>query len=79
MRIELKANIQGQIYMPKILRDNWGNEYFIIPDAEGGMLFRRDVKAKEALRSLDIIKKELEHRVEIEQNADDEKQKAQKG
>jgi hypothetical protein len=67
MKIELKANHQGQIYMPKLLRDEWGNEYFLIPDAEGGVIFRRDVKAKDALRSLDVIKKELEHRAEIEE------------
>jgi bifunctional DNA-binding transcriptional regulator/antitoxin component of YhaV-PrlF toxin-antitoxin module len=67
MKIELKANQQGQIYLPKLLRDEWGNEYFLIPDAEGGVLFRRDVKAKNALRSLDVIRKELEHRAEIEE------------
>jgi hypothetical protein len=67
MKIELKANQQGQIYLPKLLRNEWGNEYFLIPDAEGGLLFRRDVKAKDALRSLDVIKRELEHRAEIEE------------
>jgi hypothetical protein len=67
LRIELKANVQGQIYLPKILRDEWGSEFFLIPNANGGCIFPKSVKAKEALKSLDVVRKELEHRAELEQ------------
>jgi bifunctional DNA-binding transcriptional regulator/antitoxin component of YhaV-PrlF toxin-antitoxin module len=70
MKINLKANIQGQIYIPKLLRDQWGNEYVLIPNAQGGLLFPKGVKAKDALKSLEVIKKDLEHRAEMEIRGD---------
>jgi len=67
MKIELKANRQGQIYFPKLLRDQWGNEYILIPNAQGGYIYPKDVRAKDALRSLDVVREDLEHRAELEE------------
>jgi len=67
MRIELKANSQGQIYLPKILRDQWGNEYVLIPNATGGYIYPKNARAKDALKSLDVIRKDLKHRIELEE------------
>ena len=66
MKINLKANIQGQIYFPKLLRDQWGNKYVLIPNAQGGLIIPKGVQAKDALKSLEVIKKDLEHQVEME-------------
>lgn len=68
MKINLKANIQGQIYFPKLLRDEWGTEYTLIPNANGGYIFPKNVKAKDALKSLEVIRKDLEHRAELEES-----------
>jgi len=66
MKIELKANRQGQIYLPKILREQWGSEYILIPNAQGGYVYPKAAGAKGALKSLEVVQKELEHRVELE-------------
>ncbi len=66
MKIDLKANQQGQIYLPKLLRDEWGNEYILIPNANGGYIYPKTVKAEDALKSLEVVKKDLEHRAELE-------------
>lgn len=66
MKIDLKANVQGQIYIPKLLRDEWGDEYVLIPNAQGGLIIPKGVKAKDALKSLEVIKKDLQHRAELE-------------
>ena len=66
MKIALKANKQGQIYLPKLLRDEWGNEYILIPNANGGYIYPKTVKAEDALKSLEVVKKDLEHRAELE-------------
>ena len=73
MKIQLKANQQGQIYFPKLLRDEWGNEYILIPNANGGYLYPKGVKAKDALKSLEVVKKDLEHRADLEQEASNHK------
>ena len=66
MKIKLKANKQGQIYLPKILREQWGNEYILIPNAEGGYMYPVRAGVKGALRSLEVVEKDLRHRVDIE-------------
>jgi len=66
LKIDLKANQQGQIYLPKLLRDEWGNEYILIPNANGGYIYPKTVKAEDALKSLEVVKKDLEHRAELE-------------
>lgn len=66
MKIELKANRQGQIYLPKLVRDEWGNEYILIPNANGGYIFPKHVKPKDALKSMDVVRKDLEHRAQLE-------------
>lgn len=72
MKLKLKANVQGQIYIPKLIRDEWGIEFVLIPNANGGFLFPKGVKAKDALRSMDVVRKELEHRVLLEAEAEKE-------
>ena len=66
MKIILKANRQGQVYLPKLLRDQWGDEYVLIPNAQGGFIYPKGVSAKDALKSLEVVKKDLEHRAELE-------------
>jgi bifunctional DNA-binding transcriptional regulator/antitoxin component of YhaV-PrlF toxin-antitoxin module len=68
MKIELKANQQGQIYLPKLLRDQWGNEYVLIPNAQGGYIYPKGVRAKDALKSLEVVRQDLAHRAELEES-----------
>jgi hypothetical protein len=67
MKIELRANQQGQIYLPKLLRDQWGNEYVLIPNAQGGYIYPKGVGAKDALRSLEVVRQDLAYRAELEE------------
>ena len=69
MKIKLKANKQGQIYLPKSLREQWGNVYVLIPNVVGGYIYIENAGAKGALKSLDVVKRELEHRAELEEKS----------
>jgi hypothetical protein len=60
MRIELKANQQGQIYLPKLLRNQWGNEYVLIPNETGGYIYPKNASTKDALKSLQVVEKAME-------------------
>lgn len=68
MKIKLKVNQQGQIYIPKLLREQWGSKYVLIPNASGGFIYPEGVSARNALKSLEVVKKDLQHRVELEGN-----------
>lgn len=70
MKITLKANPGGQFYFPKRLRDEWGNKLNLIPDMNAGVIYPAHVSAREALRSLEVVTAELEHRAEIEEKKD---------
>jgi hypothetical protein len=67
MKIQLKANQQGQIYLPKLLRSQWGNEYVLIPDEMGGYIYPKNASATDALKSLQVVEKAIEVLKQLEE------------
>jgi hypothetical protein len=66
MKYKIKANPNGQFYFPKRVRDEWGHELELIPDAEAGAIYPAGLSAREVLRSLNVVIADLKHRMEME-------------
>lgn len=67
MKFKLKANPRGQFYFPKGIRDEWGHELELVPNAEAGAIYPAGMQAKEVLKSLEVVIADLKHRAEIEE------------
>ena len=67
VKIKLKTNRVGQIYLPKYIRDEWGSEFEFIPNLTSGILYPSGTSAKDVLRSLRVVMADLEHLAELEQ------------
>ena len=65
--VELKTRISkgGIIYIPKEIRDAFGKEIRIIPNASAALFFPKNVGYEDVLKSLEIIAADLKHRIEL--------------
>jgi bifunctional DNA-binding transcriptional regulator/antitoxin component of YhaV-PrlF toxin-antitoxin module len=65
--VEMKTKITdaGVFYVPKELRDQFGLRIKIIPNASAAVFFSRDTRYEDVLKSLDIIKQDIEHRINL--------------
>jgi len=66
MDIKLKTGPQGHIYLPKQVRENWGEEYNLTPNWKAGVIYPKDVDPKDVLKSLETLVSEFKHRTETE-------------
>ena len=75
-------NKQGQIYVPSEMRKEAGltfsKEAYIVADAKSIFVYPDDLNTKDALKSLEIIKKHLEHLFELEETTQKNKGEKQK-
>jgi len=81
MRLKTNINTLGQIYIPAKVREKIQlntNSVDYIADARSILIIPSDFTAKEAIKSLEIIQKHLEHEAELElgdKDKDKEKEK----
>ena len=79
MRLKTNISALGQIYIPKKERDKikLGTESVdYIADARAILIIPSDFTAKDAIKSLEVIQKHLEHEAELELgNKEKEKEK----
>ena len=66
MKIKLKANPRGQFYFPKTLRDEWGHELELTPNASAGAIYPKGTSPQEVIDSLEVVIADLKHRAEME-------------
>ena len=66
--VELKTKITktGVLYIPKELREAFGREMKIIANASASVFFPADANYKDVLHSLEIIMKDIEHRIRLQ-------------
>jgi len=67
MDIKLKTGPQGHIYLPKQVRENWGEEYKLTPNWKAGVIYPSDANPKDVLKSLETLTTEFKHRTEAEE------------
>jgi len=72
MKIKTSVNPKGQIYIPTKIREAVGmelnnyNDVVLIGNAKALFIIPVGLKAKDALKSLEVIAKHLEHEEEME-------------
>ena len=62
----MNSNPQGQYYLPKVVRNEFGPKLELLADAKAGVIFPVGTSAQAVLESLEVIQKDLEHRVRLE-------------
>lgn len=67
MDIKLKTGPQGHIYLPKQVRENWGEKYNLTPNWKAGVIYPSDADPKDVLKSLETLLSEFKHRTETEE------------
>jgi len=68
VKFKVKANPQGQYYFPKEVREELGEKLELICNAKAAVVFSAETRLEVVLRSIEIITKDLRHRVELEKS-----------
>jgi len=58
---------QGTAYIPKEIRKALGTELKAVPNRATVLLYSKDMTLKDVVKSLNIIKEDLEHAIELEE------------
>jgi len=65
MEMKTKITDAGVFYVPKELRDAFGQRIKIIPNASAAVFFSQKTRYEDVLASLRIIQADLEHRASL--------------
>jgi bifunctional DNA-binding transcriptional regulator/antitoxin component of YhaV-PrlF toxin-antitoxin module len=66
VKFKVKANPQGQYYFPKEVREELGEQLELICNAKAAVVFSAETRLEAVLKSIEVITKDLKHRVELE-------------
>jgi len=69
----VKANPAGQYYFPKEVRQELGEELELICNAKAAVVYNADTPLEAVLKSIEVIQKDLKHRVELQKRQLQEK------
>ncbi len=64
---DLKINNKRTMYIPKELYTALGTEVTATPNRASVFLYPKDLSTKDAIRSLEAIKEDLEHKEELQE------------
>lgn len=62
MEFKIKAGVQGHYYLPKIVREAFGDKLTLLPNAKAGVIYPNGANLKDVIASLHIIIQDLELR-----------------
>ena len=68
VELQTRFHKSGHIYIPKELREAFGREMKIVPNAAAALFFPAATSYEDVLKSLEIIKMDLEHRLNMKKN-----------
>jgi hypothetical protein len=71
MRYEIKTGPQGHIYLPKQVREALGPDLVLFPNAAAAVLAPVGMSYEDILKSLEIIKADLEHKLSMSKKTKD--------
>lgn len=66
----IKANIQGQYYLPKEVREELGKNLTLLCNTKAAIIFPENTSFETVLESMTLIKKDLEHRLQLKKTED---------
>jgi hypothetical protein len=65
VELETKITASGVLYIPKTIREAFGRNMKIVPNASAALFFPADARYEDVLCSLKIIMADIEHRVKM--------------
>ena len=66
VKFEASVNSQGKVYLPSEIRRQLGAQVEILGNAKAIVIFPKGTSAEHVLRSLDVVRLDLKHRVQLE-------------
>jgi bifunctional DNA-binding transcriptional regulator/antitoxin component of YhaV-PrlF toxin-antitoxin module len=66
VKFQVKANPSGQYYFPKEVRAELGDKLTMICDTKAAIVFSENMPLTTVLESMEIIAKDLKHRLQIQ-------------
>ena len=72
VKFHARANPQGQYYLPKEVREELGTSLDIICNTKAAIIYSSATPIQQVLKSLKVLENDLTHRVEIQQQQQQE-------
>ena len=66
VEIDVRLTKIGLLYLPKTIRESFGRNLKIIPNASAAVIFPKDMPYEDVLESIKIIKADIEHRISLQ-------------
>jgi bifunctional DNA-binding transcriptional regulator/antitoxin component of YhaV-PrlF toxin-antitoxin module len=66
VKFQVKANASGQYYFPKEVRQELGDKINLICDTKAAIVFSEDAMLQNVLESIEIIARDLQHRLKLQ-------------
>jgi bifunctional DNA-binding transcriptional regulator/antitoxin component of YhaV-PrlF toxin-antitoxin module len=67
VEFKVKANPTGQYYFPKEVREELGHNLKMVCNAKAAIVYNAETSIQTVLESIDIIIRDLRHRLELQQ------------
>lgn len=72
VKFQVKANQSGQYYFPREVRQELGEKLTLICNAKAAVVFSQDTSLKTVIESIDIIRQDLLHRLNLQKESKNE-------
>jgi phosphopantetheine adenylyltransferase len=69
VKFQVKSNPVGQYYFPKEVRAELGDKLTLVCNAKAAVVFAEDTSLTTVIESIEIIVRDLRHRVDIQKEA----------
>lgn len=70
MELDTRLSKVGNLYVPKKVRNAFGKDIKIIPNASAAVLFSKQTRYEDVLASLEIISADIRHRITLRTRGD---------
>lgn len=72
VKFSVKANPSGQYYFPKEVRQELGRKLTLICNTKAAVVYPEDASLSTVLESINIISRDLSHRLRLQKEASNE-------
>jgi hypothetical protein len=72
VEFELKTGPQGHVYLPKKIRDVFGDRMKFLPNANAAVIYSENADPKDVIKSLQVIISDLKLRTNKKETPKDE-------
>jgi hypothetical protein len=66
VKFHSKANPQGQYYLPKVIREELGTDIDLVCNTKAAIIFSSHTPLELVLKSVEVLAKDLQHRIDMQ-------------